>query len=81
MAVLHKILLILSILDKDPYVQFEDALDLEKDEITRLLDLLTECELVDLSSGSKVLTDKGKNILDYFNSQLGLDSTPLIRVQ
>ena len=58
--VLHNILLIMTVLEEHPNVKLEDALSLEKDELSRLLSLLRDLELVDHSSGCDVLTVKGK---------------------
>ena len=80
MAVLHNILLIMTVLEENPNVNLEYVLNLEKDETSRLLSLLRDLELVDHSSGCDVLTIRGKKVLEYFNDQLGLDHTPLIRV-
>ena len=80
MAVLHKILLMMTVLEKHPDEKLEDTLNLEKDETHRLLSLLRDLELVAHRGGSEVLTTKGRNVLEYFNDQLGLDNAPLIRV-
>ena len=75
----NKALLILEVIENEKYDELGTLIKLEP-FYTDILDLLLEYELVHLHDEVYELSEKGKNILYYFN-KMNPDNTPLIRVK
>ena len=51
------------------------------EEITKTLEMLHQLELVAEENNIYKLTEKGKNVLYFFDEEASIDSNPLIRVR
>ena len=51
------------------------------EEITKTLEMLHQLELVAEENNNYKLTEKGRNILIFFDKETSIDSQPLIRVR
>ena len=76
-----KSLQVLNIIEKNTQEKLENTINFKENEYNKMLEYLKELELVVVENNKNVLTEKGRNTLNYFNRDSGLAGTPFIRIK
>ena len=79
LSLFGRVIYLLQVIDNNNQKEIQSA-NFDDEEITKTLDMLHQLELVAVEKNNYKLTEKGRNVLCFFDKETSADNQPLIRV-
>ena len=80
LSLFSRVIYLLQIIDKNNQKEIQSP-NVGDEEITKTIEMLHQLELIAEENNNYKLTEKGKNVLDFFDKEPSIDSNSLIRVR
>ena len=80
LSLFGRVIYLLQIIDKKNQKDIQSP-NVGDEEITKTIEMLHQLELIAEENNKYKLTEKGKNVLSFFDKEPSIDSNPLIRVK
>ena len=80
LSLLGRVIYMLQIIDINNQIEIQVP-NFDDEEITKTIEMLHQLELVVEEKNYYKLTEKGKNVLSFFDKETSIDSQPSIRVR
>ena len=80
LSLLGRVIYMLQIIDINNQIEIQVP-NFDDEEITKTIEMLHQLELVVEEKNNYKLTEKGKNVLSFFDKETSIDSQPSIRVR
>jgi len=80
LSLFGRVIYLLQIIDKNNQKEIQSP-NVGDEEITKTIEMLHQLELIAEENNNYKLTEKGKNVLSFFDKEPSIDSNPLIRVR
>ena len=80
LSLFGRVIYLLQIIDKNNQREIQSP-NVGDEEITKTIEMLHQLELIAEENNNYKLTEKGKNVLSFFDKEPSIDSNPLIRVR
>ena len=80
LSLFGRVIYLLQIIDKNNQKEIQSP-NVGDEEITKTIEMLHQLELIAEENNNYKLTEKGKNVLSFFDEEPSIDSNPLIRVR
>ena len=80
LSLLGRVIYMLQIIDINNQIEIQVP-NFDDEEITKTIEMLHQLELIADENNNYKLTEKGKNVLSFFDKETSIDSQPSIRVR
>ena len=80
LSLFGRVIYLLQIIDKNNQKEIQSP-NVGDEEMTKTIEMLHQLELIAEENKNYKLTEKGKNVLSFFDKEPSIESNPLIRVR
>jgi len=80
LSLFGRVIYLLQVIDKNNQKEIRSP-NFGDEETTKTIEMLHQLELISEENNIYKLTEKGKNVLYFFDEEASIDSNPLIRVR
>lgn len=80
LSLFSRVICLLQVIDKNNQKEIQPP-NFSDEEITKTIEMLQQLDMVAEENNIYKLTEKGRNVLTFFDKETSIDGEPLIRVR